>query len=1260
MVPDTSAPARAHLLTRLRSSLADTGRASLRNHAFVALAVYPALLLTKRGKVVADSKQLLFLDAGRMLARAPYLWDPSIGMGTVTHQNIGYLLPMGPWFWVTERLGLPIWLSQRLWLGTILFAAGAGVLFLARTLRWAGTGPLVAALAYALSPYVVQYATHLSVLLLPFAGLPWLVAFAIRACDGGWRWPAWFAIVVALTGSGNATALACVLVGPAIALLAELVTRRETRRQVVGAAFRISVLSLAVSIWWIVALAIEGRYAIDVLDFTESAATVTLASSAPEVLRGLGYWFFYGRDAVVPYLEGAKGYMTSWELPISFLPMLLAALAAVTIRWRRRGLFVALVVVGAVIAVGAHPYDHPSPYGGVFKSFLEGFDPARALRSITRITPVVTLGLAVLLGAGVTAYAARSRRLGHIAAGIAILAVVLSNAPLWRGQLVSGTRARPEHVPAYWLRATAALDAGSHDTRVLELPGIDFAAYTWGYAGDSITPGLMSRPTAAREVHPYGTPPSLDLLSALDGRLQDGVFDPAGLATMARLMSVGAVLVRGDLQYGRYGVPSPAAVWTEFDPAPPGLAAPVAYGGGDPPRLAVFQVSGARSIVRAEPANRPVILAGSGDGIVDAADAGALPRGRLIVYSGSLAHDPKQLRRLLAQRADLIVTDSNRRRAVRAKSISHTEGYTERAGEQPLRRDLEDARQDVFPGAGDAARSVTVVHGPTATATSYGNPVTLEPTERPMLAVDGDPSTAWITGDFFHVIGERLQIDLPTAVHANHVDLLQPTGGNRSITRVRLTFDGAKPIEANLDARSKTNPGQRVRFPARRFRRLDIEVVATDPGPRVDNGGLSGVGFAEVGIPGVRAAQELVRVPKDLLAEVGTASQGHALTVVLSRLSAPFAATTAPAEEQRLARIVDLPTARSFVLTGTARRAHGAAGFAGGCRDDLLRIDGRAVALHVADAAQGPTARHALVTCDGAPLALTAGRHVIEAADGRRTGDDVDQLVLRSAPSGASTDRAAPAGTTATPHIRVERHSATSLDMHVTGAHGPFWLVLGESNSKGWQAQWAGHDLGAPTLVDGYANGWYVNPGRATSFSVSVRWEPQRWVWVGLAMSALAIALCLVLALTHRRASRTDDRDPELRSPFDASGATPPNRVVVALVIGATAVAAVAIGPFAGVVIGVGAFVGLRLRHGRAALAVAGLAALGVSAAYITVREVFERFPADFPWPASFDSVHGLALVGVLLLAVDVVVERARARGAAHDGAEARRGTGRQ
>ena len=39
------------------------------------------------GQVGADTKTYLYLDPGRLLARAPYLWDPDIGLGTVTHQN---------------------------------------------------------------------------------------------------------------------------------------------------------------------------------------------------------------------------------------------------------------------------------------------------------------------------------------------------------------------------------------------------------------------------------------------------------------------------------------------------------------------------------------------------------------------------------------------------------------------------------------------------------------------------------------------------------------------------------------------------------------------------------------------------------------------------------------------------------------------------------------------------------------------------------------------------------------------------------------------------------------------------------------------------------------------------------------------------------------------------------------------------------------------------------------------------------------------
>ena len=60
-----------------------------------------------------------------LLSRAVSMWDPHIGMGTVTHQNIGYVFPMGPYYWILDKLGVPDWVAQRLWLGSILFFAGA-------------------------------------------------------------------------------------------------------------------------------------------------------------------------------------------------------------------------------------------------------------------------------------------------------------------------------------------------------------------------------------------------------------------------------------------------------------------------------------------------------------------------------------------------------------------------------------------------------------------------------------------------------------------------------------------------------------------------------------------------------------------------------------------------------------------------------------------------------------------------------------------------------------------------------------------------------------------------------------------------------------------------------------------------------------------------------------------------------------------------------------------------------------------------------
>ena len=56
------------------------------------------------------------------------------------------------------------------------------------------------------------------------------------------------------------------------------------------------------------------------------------------------------------------------------------------------------------------------------------------------------------------------------------------------------------------------LNATHPGTRVFAIPGNDFAAYRWGDTIEPITPGLTDRPYAARELIPYGTPGTADLL----------------------------------------------------------------------------------------------------------------------------------------------------------------------------------------------------------------------------------------------------------------------------------------------------------------------------------------------------------------------------------------------------------------------------------------------------------------------------------------------------------------------------------------------------------------------------------------------------------------------------------------------------------------------------------------------------------------------------------------------------------------------------
>jgi len=293
--------------------------------AVLAALAYAPLLAVRPGAITPDTKTYLYLDPARFLSQVAFLWNPAVGLGTVSHQYIGYLLPMGPFYEVFHLLGVPMWVAQRLWLGSILLAAGLGIIYLSRVLGLRGPGPVAAALAYMLSPYFLQYAGRISVILLPWAGLPFLVALTIVGLRrGGWREPALFALVVALVSGINATSVIYIAIAPILWLFyAVVVLRESTWRHALATGLRIVILTLGACLWWMAGLEVEAAYGVNVLKFTETIPSTATTSNPSDILRGLGYWYFYGTDHLGPWTNAAVRFtqdiallVTSYAVPV--------------------------------------------------------------------------------------------------------------------------------------------------------------------------------------------------------------------------------------------------------------------------------------------------------------------------------------------------------------------------------------------------------------------------------------------------------------------------------------------------------------------------------------------------------------------------------------------------------------------------------------------------------------------------------------------------------------------------------------------------------------------------------------------------------------------------------------------------------------------------------------------------------------------------------------------------------------------------------
>jgi len=902
-----------------------------------ALAYLPALTASP-GRMPADSKLYVYLDPGRFLADAATTFDPRQFGGWVPHQHIAYLWPAGPWYWLFDSLGVPDWIAHRLWIGTVLLAAGLGARWMTRVLGFAPLAALAAALVYQLSPYILPYVSRTSVLLLPFAGLGWIVGCTILAGRrGGWRYPAAIALIVLTVGAVNATALAMVIPAPALWLVHSVWQRSITWRRAVAVSAKTGLLCVGVSLWWIVMLVIQGRSGADVLLYSESLESVSFTSTSTEVTRGLGYWLFYVRDAYSAATASSLDHVVSGRTVfLGVVTLAIGLIGVVSSRWEHRRYAALLVGAGVILGVGVHPIDDPSPLMSLIVGDGEG-GLALALRSSTRAVPVFLLGLGLGVASAVTSIGSLRLpvppvvlRLGL--AGVLAVTTIVGLPALRNGGFVDEALERDQDPPATWLDAADDLDARPEGYRVLQLPGTEFGAFQWGYTVDQPLPGLTDRPLLTRDLLPLGSPAAMDLLYALDDRVQAGTIEPDAVAAVSRLLGVDTIWVSGDVSYDRFRLARPEIVTDDLTSTAArdgGLSNATAYGdpvvmGGrlamvdnrslsDPrigePIAPVTLIDVADAIPTVRVKDEVVVLAGSGDGVFDAAAGGVIDGTEALLYQAADDAEPLGTYRY-------VITDSNRDRAHHWRSSQDVLGFTESASDTSdvLVFESADQRLPVFAESVSDQQTVSVQRGPvTARASSYGERFAYLPEYRPVMAIDGDPTTAWLAADRFDPIGEFIELTLGSPI--DHLDLLQlpTTDAQRTITQVSVSVDGSDPSFFDLDESSRVGVGQRIEIEAQTVVRIEVASTTT-PQPPIGEA-IGGVGFAEIST-GLGPTNEFIRPP---LVDDALLASADGFDMVFSRLRIEAADRWRSDPEPILARVFDLPSAVEVTPSVTLR-----------------------------------------------------------------------------------------------------------------------------------------------------------------------------------------------------------------------------------------------------------------------------------------------------------------------------------------------------
>lgn len=524
------------------------------------MAAAAALVLTfaqSPGQISPDTKLDLTANPLRFLARAFNLWNSELPFGQAQNQAYGYLFPHGTFFLIGDVVGLPGWVTQRLWWALLLVVGFWGIVRVAEALndgRGIGspTSRVIAAVAYALSPRVLTTLGAISSETLPMMLAPWVLLPVILVLRGDPRVRVLAmrsAVAIALMGAVNAVAT---ITGCLCAVI-WLACHRPTRQWWRFTAWWALGIALAV-LWWVVALLMLGRVSPPFLDFIESSGVTTRWMSLTEMLRGTDAWTPF----VAPNATAGASLVTGSVAVLATTLVAVAGLAGLALKTMpARGRLIIILLVGVTLLALGYSGGLGSPVALQVQAFLDA--SGTPLRNLHKLEPLLrlplALGLAHLLGRiplpgsapreQWTTALAHPERDKRVAVGIVVLVALAAGTSLaWTGRLTPPGAF--EAIPQYWHDTADWLDEHNTDGRVLVAPGAPFATQVWGNSHDEPLQVLGDSPWGVRDSIPLTPPETIRALDSVQ-RLFAAGRPSAGLADTLARQGISYVVVRNDL-----------------------------------------------------------------------------------------------------------------------------------------------------------------------------------------------------------------------------------------------------------------------------------------------------------------------------------------------------------------------------------------------------------------------------------------------------------------------------------------------------------------------------------------------------------------------------------------------------------------------------------------------------------------------------------------------------------------------------------------